>query len=243
MSSILKALRKLEEEKAAMGEGRADLARDILKRSAVQGTPDNSLIVKSIFFVVLALAIIAGLWLLLAPGEQATTNIVAAPVAAEQPVLVPAVPVPVQYQVPQPVKKQIATPEPAPVKQVAVAPKPVEVSLPVPEVLSFKKTSEPVPAEVGEVAPEDDPQPSPVTQQDEELTNIPVIPDDLPQLNVDAIMFKPKPGDRLAVINDFPVMEGTSIDGVQIVEIQEEGVRFSWQGMEFVLPLEADSPQ
>lgn len=33
MSSILKALRKLEHEKSAMGEGSVDLARDILKRS------------------------------------------------------------------------------------------------------------------------------------------------------------------------------------------------------------------
>ena len=33
MSSILKALRKLEDEKADMGEGSVDLARDILKRS------------------------------------------------------------------------------------------------------------------------------------------------------------------------------------------------------------------
>ena len=81
MSSILKALRKLEEEKAALGEGGADLSRDILKRSAPQRSRGNLLILKFALGIVLSLALLALLWILLGSTEHIET--VAIPAVVE----------------------------------------------------------------------------------------------------------------------------------------------------------------
>ena len=66
MSSILKALRKLEDEKSDMGEGSVDLARDILKRSYAEHR--SSSVWMSVALVA-ALLFVVGWWLFSSPGE------------------------------------------------------------------------------------------------------------------------------------------------------------------------------
>ena len=64
MSSILKALRKLEHEKSEIGEGSVDLARDILKRSYEDRRTNYSWLFAAI---IAALLLLTGGWWLLAP--------------------------------------------------------------------------------------------------------------------------------------------------------------------------------
>ncbi len=66
MSSILRALRKVEDEKAALGEGGVDLAHDILKRNYAQPKQTNWLLVGGAF-VLLLVGIGLGWWLLPRP--------------------------------------------------------------------------------------------------------------------------------------------------------------------------------
>lgn len=281
MSSILKALRKLEEEKAALGEGGVDLSRDILKRSAPQRSSGNPLLLKVVLVTVLTIALIALLWVLLGSTEQTETVAVsAAVVRADNNPVTPPAPVPQAVQ-PEPAVERKALSElvPIPAKVKTEEPvKPAEVSVEEPQVVVVKiepevipspeaKTVEtvkkpvvvtpaaPKPEVVEAVEPVAEPAPAVVPEQTPLVETLPTVavpqpvapeqtlPEGLPELWVSAIAFKPQPGERLAVVNDLPVMEGTSVDGVQIVEILETGVRFSWQGMEFVLPLTDEPPQ
>jgi len=304
MSSILKALRKLEDEKAAIGEGRVDLARDILKRSAPQRKSDNALGPKVLFFSVLLVGCVFVLWLLLgSPEPEATLSAkstppkpVAAPaapvrkipivvppvttptlmssqaetdkqlVAAEPPVAAsvsepevveveieqPAIPLPQPTTAVAEVEKKAVT-ETASPEPVIAAPAPLEPdktpasaesepgmipvrSAPIspsdPEPESAKASSiKMTPAAVA-AAPAEPPQPAP-----EEFGPVAILPADLPPLSVSAIAYRQTPGERLAVVNDLPVMEGTSIGDVQILEIMTDGVQFSWNGKEFFLPV------
>ncbi len=88
MSSILKALRKLEDEKSDLGEGSVDLARDILKRSYEERRS------RSIWGIVAPFAaalLLVGGWWLFSPNEEARQQKVLAVQPAEQ--TIPAVPI------------------------------------------------------------------------------------------------------------------------------------------------------
>lgn len=74
MSSILKALRKAEDEKATAGEGSVDLAHDILKRSYDQRI---SVPWGLVSFAGLVLVVLAAAGWLLFPRVQTPTSIVA----------------------------------------------------------------------------------------------------------------------------------------------------------------------
>jgi len=286
MSSILKALRKLEEEKAAMGEGRTDLARDILKRSAPRRNSASSLALKVVFFLLLSIGLVVILWLLIGSSETDPTATLtsppARPAAVEPvrkiPIIVPPAPEPNQAQAQprteNPPSTETVPPAERPVSEPKVAEvkiEPVVIPLPpatkreaveqsaaskvarsaptiaVPEIPVVKvvpvappfvpdSTLQPAP-ETTPVAVPSSEAISPLAEPSPAAASPEVVPASLPVLTVTAVAYRPKPEERLAVVNDLPVMEGTSIDGVQIVEILPEGVRFSWQGQEFVLPV------
>ena len=62
-----------------------------------------------------------------------------------------------------------------------------------------------------------------------------VVPRDLPRLS--GIIYQPEPQDRMAIINDLPVMEGTLVADYQIKSIHPDRVVLSRAGSEFVLYL------
>lgn len=269
MSSILKALRKLEDEKAALGEGRVDLARDILKRSAPVRNNSSALVLKIVFFGVLTIAVIAGGWLLLTPtapsdvpSASETTQKPPVVVVEKQPIidapsLRNAKPSMEKRSSPQPPKattyrkEEVITiaesAEVIPSQSGTVKSEKISVVVPIePEVkvAEIEKIAVSEPVKPEPVASAEIPAnvSTPVVPRIELTVTEQVFPAGVPALLVTAIAYKPAPGERLAVVNDLPVMEGTSIDGVQIVEILEDRVRFSWQEVEFILPLTEDLP-
>ena len=101
MSSILKALRKVEDEKAAIGEGSVDLAHDILKRNfATKGTFPWAVILSWIIFL---LFLLAASWWYLQDNQELLPSVVETvhPVVQTEPVLPPTQPVAAEYHPPE----------------------------------------------------------------------------------------------------------------------------------------------
>jgi general secretion pathway protein B len=200
MSSILKALRKLEEEKAALGEGGIDISRDILKRSArkQQGYNFWPLVSGVLFLLLVSFAVL--FW------------------SNERPV------------------SDVLQTNTAPISAPSVARAPDIKSRPLPaEVTSTKKAS-PVPP-VSEVPPSVKvATPIRVQVEPEALR-----PSGLPFLKLSGIAYREKAVERIAIINDLPVMQGTAIEGAQLLEILPDRVVLSWQGASFDLQLEDEN--
>ena len=207
MSSILKALRKLEEEKAALGEGGVDISRDILKRSA-RKEPTN-------YWPILSAVL---LFLLLGSGVLMWSS------ARNSPALVAHSAVPAQ----------ISEPVPAP------SPAKVLVLLPENEGTSLKTGREPVakglvaPQQLAASLPPEVIEPTPRAHVEPQALH----PDGVPFLNLSGIAYREKAEERIAIINDLPVMQGTAIEGAQLIEIRQDSVVLSWNGTLFNLQIE-----
>lgn len=209
MSSILKALRKLEEEKAAMGTGGVDIARDILKRSSrIDGWQHKWSIVFGVFFAALVTSGV-GFWFLFNPSGFVSGE--------HLPILAPTPP-----------QAVVAPTKPLSVPVVAV-PEPVKV-LPAPLLVS-KPSQRKSPAAVAPSEPTSVPIPA-------------VIPEPtalnaagLPFLQLSAIVYRQDPQERLAILNDLPVMRGTSIEGAEVMDILPDRVLMQWHGQKFALQL------
>ncbi len=87
MSSILKALRKLEDEKATLGEGSVDLAHDILKRSYDE---NKSTPWFAVTLIVAVLVILGGIvwWFYVAPIESQSPSVAVQPPTQSKAVIV-----------------------------------------------------------------------------------------------------------------------------------------------------------
>lgn len=68
MSSILKALRKVEDDKAALGEGSVDLAHDILKQNYRQS--NSSFWPFALGGLLLLILLVGGVWFWIIPDQQ-----------------------------------------------------------------------------------------------------------------------------------------------------------------------------
>ncbi|HEY5673137.1 MAG TPA: general secretion pathway protein GspB [Malonomonas sp.] len=135
MSSILKALRKLESEKSELGEGSVDLARDILKRSYDERRASPTWLIAAL--VATAVLLGAGWWLY-APEQQPQPMVVQQPLQLE-----PVVPIlPVASEVP-----------PAPLQPVVVMPNPVSVTSPEKLQQQVKPAVKTLPSKVTETTP------------------------------------------------------------------------------------------
>lgn len=193
MSSILKALRKLEEEKSALGEGGVDIARDILKRSSRK--PGFNLFWPLLSAVLFLLLISSGVlfWSNHRPSSALQTN---------------------------------SAPPPA-----VTAPQPASVeSLPVRSETPSVEKIQPPEGPVTKAAP---PTVLPAVQ-------VQVEPEALrlngsPFLKLTGIAYRENPAERMAIINDLPVMQGTAIEGAELVEILRDRVVLSWRGAQINL--------
>lgn len=173
MSSILKALRKLEEEKAALGGGGVDISRDILKHTARK---ENNNIFWPLLSVVLFLLLIGfGIFFwsnsrtptVVLPNETANHPSVNRPIVA----------------IIQPPIKELESES----AEKTTMEKNYPVSIPVPVVLAPHKSALPQ-----------------VKIEPEALH-----PNGLPFLKLTGIAFRKNASERIAIINDLPIMKGT----------------------------------
>jgi general secretion pathway protein B len=215
MSSILKALRKLESDKSALGEGSVDLSRDILKRSYQQQTANSPTAWYLLFGILLSGVLVAAFFWPTATVENsipATTELLNPSIPTVKnldPVILP--------------KAESNTPVVVAERQTVKA-----VSKEVP--LSPVKVPHKLPTKAAELK----------TSKSSQRV-FPTAPLVIPDLRVEEIAYQQQPSARLAVINDLPVMEGTDIEGAHVMEILPDRVRFSYQGVlfdKFTLPVQ-----
>lgn len=259
MSSILKALRKLEEEKAALGEGGVDLARDILKRSAPKRDSKSPQAIKGLFFglfLVVLVLVAVFIFSLFKPTShiveptvtksaeksdlQVKQSVNAAPVIKDGGSAPSAVSTTPEKDIPPAVQSTVAT------EQVSIPQKEETVRQELVLPLAIEAVAEPGEAypQVENIVEADIPTAPAETEelpQEDNTIVITDLPSKLVALKVDMIAFKPEPNERLAVINDLPVMEGTMVDDVLILEIMKKGVQVVWKDQTYRLPFE-DQP-
>lgn len=216
MSSILKALKRLEEEKADRLESPVDIARDILRhrRQPRRALPGG------------LLGLVGGA-VLLGAGFLAlyTWRSAAAPPKAAAPVVVaqsPSAPTTVpETSGTLPRSAALVEPEIVEVRMAPAAP--AAPSTPLPRSTESQTKSPPLP-KVGTPPAKSGPQ---------KTVKAPI----LPKLAVSGIAFQPEREARLAIVNDLPVMEGTAIEGAEVEEIMEDRVRFRFSGHSFEVRL------
>jgi general secretion pathway protein B len=206
VSSILKALRKLEEEKSRSREGTPDIARDILKRGP-RRKAFPWMTFASVAVLVLAFALTG--YILMGKSEF---------------------PEPPQAQA---IHEMPPAQSPAPAVSSSEQKNALQdVSAPAPPTAAARKTPTKVPAGPAWSA-EPKAAPEPVKTAPAPRPAAKEIVDPLPALTLTGIAFQEDRESRLAVINDLPVMEGTVIAGARVVEISEDRVRFNYSGRSF----------
>jgi general secretion pathway protein B len=215
MSSILKALKKLEEEKAARRDGTIHLASDILKGEIRPGSRRRWLLPAlasgALIASVVALLSLRG-GTASSPGQQLPPPASAPPVPRDA---VPAGQFPGAAQPSAPPTEEPVTviipPQAAP-RQPERRPNALR-SLPVP-----------LPA----TAPLQTPPAAKPAPPPEEKAPLPAVAEPAgPTLNVSGIAWQKDSANRLAIINGQPLATGTTIEGVLVEEILPDRVRFS----------------
>ena len=246
MSSILKALRKLEEEKAARREGAFDLARDILRAPDRQKRRGRFLMMAAAAATALFFGAAGyGLFSLLAPAPASPPILPGQSRSVTAPADAPGTAA-VAKSSPDAVSRLPAGPEP-PIMEVHFA---AEESAALPDAKPGGKAaagnSEPAeatPRTAGAEPPAPRrPDSPPAGEPSAEAKILPAHlpkpkPAGLPTLVVSAIVFQANPQARVAVINGLPVMKGSVIEGAVVEDILRKSVRFLQNGRSFEVAL------
>lgn len=241
MSSILKALKKLEEEKARKQGGSSDIARDIL-RSPHRRTPKMH--GTMIMVVCLAAAIAGGTvyfsWREVVP--ETSTRIDRSPnpatrTGANANAAVPDDSMPVEVKnVPRPVSEPAVAELPVPKERRVMDQLPQPVKKPTgtaPRAVSSKAAANVVPVTEPLPAEPSLPRESREISSPQEKAR--------PELVLSGIAFQADRKSRMAIVNDLPVMEGMRIEGYLIEEILKDRVRVSSGDRTFELTIEKGS--
>lgn len=260
MSSILKSLKKLEEEKAGQKQGSSNVSRDILKGDVPKRKSKSG---PSWVVMVLLAAFVAGAVLFLRSPEppqvaETTPAVGSAPVlppanqaqtAGSQdsaPALTTAQDVVSASKAPE---EELNTPPTVAVQDtvkdqetVVVAPaaaKPKKVSKPAakPAAAPVKEVVASEPEKKIDLAaafPAPPPKIKPVPLPAEARTSVWSLANQKgstkPVLKVSEIRWRNDVRERLAVVNDLPVMEGVVIDGAKVDRIFKDRIRFVVNG-------------
>ena len=228
MSYILDALKKIEHEKGkkARPDGRVNISGDLFQE---RSRPPSRAGIWKIVLLIAAVCIVTGAttWFVLLGGGRKSTAVVrpaAAPPPApvNPPVVVPAVPLPVQTQ-PVPV----AVPPVPPSAPVPAAPKNTETaggedSSP----REARRSKKQIKAQV----------PSPYPKQAVPTVQPPA------DIKLSGIAWQDERAARRVVINGFLLKEGAVVSGAKIIEIQADRVRFSTASGQFEIKFDAVLP-
>lgn len=234
MSSILKALKKLDDDKAARHPDELKIDSEILRT-------DNPPRISSAGLLAAALLLLAG-------GSGVTYMYMKRDKAPEQVSVQKPVAPSRQQQLPVTAPKDIKTEQlpPAIVIVPAQQQKTPKVEAPrqqkktTPTVTApvaapiAKQVTKPVLAKEIKSPPKTNTATNPLPQQPSPQASVKAVP----ALRVNGIAFQDgNTADSVAIINGVPVSSGASIEGVKVDEIHKNRVKFSYNGEKFEIPL------
>lgn len=232
MSSILKALKKLDEEKAARRSGQVDISRAILSEKAPHAHRRSRLLAIGGALLLTAALLSGGvsLWRGRSTPESASLQ-AKAPLLPTQPARKAGLPLSQPAASPS-----VPAPSPPPPRKATTAVRTLS-PLPVQREQSPRRTSLVTPRETPS-APPSKPMPvtTPALQVPAETTARPVATQPspnahaFPTLRVSGIAWQKDSASRLAIVNGQPVGLGTAVDGASVEEIFQDRVRFAYKG-------------
>ncbi|HZV81393.1 MAG TPA: general secretion pathway protein GspB [Geobacteraceae bacterium] len=228
MSSILKALKKLEQEKAMRREGEIDLSREILHGPTRRKRRFSWQWPAAITTIVLLFAIVA----ILLTRETMTVKPEQHPASLRETQL-PSTPAPVAAQGisqnPAYAPQLETVPVYKPAKVSAANPAPTRITMPLspPQQSSMQAPSLP---------PVTSPVTAPAPKAEPLRKQAPQAPVD-PAFAVSGIAWNKDSADRLAIVNGQPLTTGSFLDGAVVEEILPDRVRFSQEGKTFEVHL------
>lgn len=241
MSSILKALQKLEQEKNSRVTREPDIHAGVTKKRRSQSVRPNWILPVSLLAVALISVTVTYLLMKSANRSLPTAQTAAPPSVdtsrsqnphyrndlpeATLPVSGNPLTPPIQTigSSPSPTTYPPAGPPKPSRMPITVAPPSARAtkSLEHPASSPSKPAAPPKVQQPGEKQPQAPPQPS-------------------PSLSVNGIAWQKDSASRIAVVNGMPVSEGSSIQGARVDEIFPDKVRFSHQGKSFDIPFGRD---
>ena len=232
MSSILKALKRLEQEKAKSRDGEIDLSREILHEAALRRKRFSwpwaaAITTIALLFVVVAVLLTRGM-----PAVR-TEQTPAPPVEAR----LPSPPPPVAAEVPA--GKISSVPADVPKVGTVLVPKPARVPAPSPAPARITMPLPPLeqPAyQAPSLPPTAPPVAAPLPKAEPVRRPAPPAPAD-PAFSVSGIAWNKDSADRLAIVNGQPLTTGSFLDGAVVEEILPDRVRFSQGGKTFEVHL------
>jgi general secretion pathway protein B len=222
MSSILKALKKVEEEKGDRQGGSSDFARNLLRseyrrpRSSVRPLLGGVALLLSL--------LLAGVWWINRPATPPLQppTVMEGPLESQPAVAVQAPQLPMASE-----------PQGNPALPIANA-EVLEVIFSVPAIQGASSRVVPVDAVLPPVAVLPMPEiPQAQSSAVGKSSTWPVL-----SLQLSGIAWQEERDARLAIVDDLPIMEGTMIDGYLVEEILRDRVRFSRNGQIFELLVE-----
>lgn len=240
MSSILKALKKLEKDSSTLKPGQPKIDVRILQEEQRPSGISRSVSVCLIIFFAIAASGTTYLFLK-QPTRNISDNAVPAPPSpnlsnSPTPALMPQSPeqVPKNSQATQRLDKQVITGQENKTKKHFDSLLPGDHPVLTPTRNANNPSLPPSPPEKS-IAPlrTEEPSPPPAAQ----LTQPPV----RPALNISGIAFQEGSRDNLAVVNGSAVSKGAIIDGVKVEEVLADRVRFSQNGEKFEVILSKSS--
>lgn len=225
MSSILKALQKLEQEKSSRRQGAPDVTVDIAKpTTAKQRSP---------WFIPAAMAGVTLLAVLItyaAMGGFSRTRL--APVAVAPPAGTP----PEKMTVSPPAAVAPATPPPSLPMQLPVSQKRQDREVAPEPTGAVAPKSAPLSRQQATMPPQTPVQAAPPVPAKVEPVSSPAAPP-LPALKVTGIAWQKDNSSRLAMVNGAAVAEGGTVGGARVEEIFPDRVRFTAGKQNFEVPL------
>lgn len=223
MSSILEALKKLEEEKAARRGGVGNIAGKVTATGRRTRQRPPWLLPAAVAAVAVAASL--STYALMGGFSQRHGGAVTSALQASQ---APAVPAPQaaapdgmpgaapDIQLPAPQKQEAPPGSPAPTVIIQAPPPPASAARhPIPASPSRRE----IPAEKNAPPPQ------------------PIAAEELPGIGVTGIAWQKDSTSRLAVVNGVSVAEGGMVEGVEVKEILPDRVRFSFKRKEFEVQL------
>ncbi|MDD2899661.1 MAG: general secretion pathway protein GspB [Desulfuromonadaceae bacterium] len=224
MSSILKALKKLEHEKTGRIPDALNLNSDILK---IQKSPRKL----SKAGLVLFTALVFG------GGAAIAVYFMKEPKMVQTAATSPAVPAQKNLQTPLPIVKQETPPEEIIVVPAAASPriKTVREKQVQPAAAPHETVTEGKKSIISNALPPPEKQKS-VVESIKIKKELPAV-STVPTLRVNGIAFQPNAADSMAIVNGSPVSRGSVIEGTTVEEIQEDRIRFQRNGERFEIKL------